>query len=109
MSASQPENGGNRFEFELDGATLYMRVMVNDAPTSPMTLTFNRTMHRWWRLRGDGTAAIWETSPDGTTWTERHRATPPFPLTSLGFNIGAGRYGTISTAQTITLPGINAN
>jgi hypothetical protein len=109
MSAAVPGNNTTRMEFELDGATLYMRFLVNDTPMSPMNITFNRTTHRWWRLRGVGSTAIWETSPDGSTWTERHRAPAPFLMTALDFNIGAGRYGTIATAQTITLPGINAN
>ncbi|HUQ01045.1 MAG TPA: hypothetical protein VM261_01060 [Kofleriaceae bacterium] len=109
MTASLPGNNTTRIEFELDGTTLYMRILVNDAPMSPMTLTFNRTTHRWWRLRGDGSSAIWETSTDGSAWTERHRATVPFSLTALDFNIGGGRYGTIAAPLTITLPGINAN
>ena len=102
-------NDGNRIEMTLDGTIIDMRVMVNDAQVAGTQLTINRTMHRWWRLRGTGSTVIWETAPDGATWTERARHDAPFPLSPLDVNLGAGRYGTINAPVTITLPGVNAS
>jgi hypothetical protein len=92
-----------------DGPTVDMRIMVNDAPVSGAQLTFDATTHRWWRLRGTGQTVIWETSTDRAAWTERHRGTSPFSLAPLDVNIGAGRYATIASPVTITIPGINAD
>lgn len=102
-------SGGTRIDMTLDGTTIDMRVVVNDAAVAGTALTIDRTMHRWWRMRGTGSTVIWETAPDGSTWTERFRATAPFPLAPLDVNLGAGRYGTLSSPVTITLPGVNAS
>ena len=53
---------GGRLRARADDATLA------DVPYAPAA-------HRWWRLREDRGPIVWETSPDGTTWTELHRAT----------------------------------
>jgi len=110
LEASVPGTGGRtRAEMALDGSTIHMRIMVNDALVVGSQLTIDRVMHRWWRLRGAGSTVIWETAPDGSTWAERFRGTAPFPLAPLDLGLGAGRYGTLSSPVTITLPGINAS
>jgi len=43
---------------------------VNGTPDST-TLTYNATNHRWLRITNTGGNWLWETSPDGTTWTTR--------------------------------------
>jgi hypothetical protein len=110
ITASVPgvANDGNRIEMVLENTDLVMRIMVNDAQVFGSTITFNRATHRWWRMRGTGSTVIWETATTGQDWTERYRATAPFPLAPLDVNIGFGRYATIAAAQTITLPGVNA-
>jgi hypothetical protein len=39
------------------------------------TTAYNATDHAWWRMRADATTAYWDTSPDGSTWTNRQSAT----------------------------------
>lgn len=110
LEASLPGTSGRtRAEMTLDGSTIDMRIMVNDALVVGSQLTIDRVMHRWWRMRGAGATVIWETAPDGSTWTERFRGTAPFPLAPLDVGLGAGRYGTLSSPVTITLPGVNAS
>ncbi len=50
----------------------------------------------WWRLRevSDGSARLvtFETSPDGSAWTERARLVRPFPLNNVRIAFGAGAY-----------------
>jgi hypothetical protein len=106
-SVPGPDNG-NRIEMVLEDQSLIMRILVNDAEVSGTTLTFNRATHRWWRLRGTGSSVIWETATTGQDWTERYRATAPFPLAPLDVNIGFGRFGPVAATQNITLPGVNA-
>lgn len=35
------------------------------------TLTYSATTHAWLRINHTGTAIVWQTSPDGVTWTTR--------------------------------------
>lgn len=49
------------------------------------SLTYSGTDHKWLRLREDGTSVYWDTSPDGTTWTNRRTlATPAWVTTGIG-------------------------
>jgi hypothetical protein len=41
------------------------------------TLAYNATTHRWWRLRVTSGTLLWETSPDGDTWTTQRSASAP--------------------------------
>ena len=47
-------------------------------------ITYNATTHKFLRLREDGTNVYWDTSPDGTTWTNRRTlATPAWVTTEI--------------------------
>jgi hypothetical protein len=47
-------------------------------------IAYSATDHKWLRLREDGTNLYWDTSPDGTTWTNRRtRATPAWVLAEI--------------------------
>ncbi|MFI9244161.1 hypothetical protein ACIGXF_16585 [Streptomyces sp. NPDC053086] len=40
-------------------------------------ITYSSTTHRWLRLRESAGTVYWDTSPDGTTWTNRRTAATP--------------------------------
>jgi hypothetical protein len=101
-------SGRNGIETSLDGNELAFRLWVNDAITDQSTLLIDRTLHRYWRMRGQGTTAIFETS-DGTGFIERWRVSAPFQLTAVYLDIGAGHYDTVTVPLTVRLPGVNAN
>jgi hypothetical protein len=47
-------------------------------------IAYNATTHAFLRLREDGTNVYWDTSPDGTTWTNRRTlATPAWVTTEI--------------------------
>lgn len=105
-----PGTGGlTRVETTLDDTSFEFRLYVNDTITDSRSMTLDRTMHRYWRMRGESQTAIFETSPDRAAWTERWRIDAPFALTPVEVNIGAGHYDTIAVPLTVTLPGINAD
>jgi hypothetical protein len=105
-----PGTGGRtRLETTLENGSLEYRLYVSDTIMDRRTYTLDRTMHRYWRTRGMGTTAIFETSPDRTAWTERWRVDAPFALSPVELNIGAGHYDTITVPLTATVPGINAD
>ncbi len=111
LQAAVPGTGSaNRIETTLDGTQFEYRVYVNDAATDQRSMVIDRVLHRWWRMRGDGAVAIFETSTDKVSWTERFRSTVPFPLSPLEVNLGAGHYGNIGGIPlTMMVPGINAD
>jgi hypothetical protein len=48
-------------------------------------ITYNATTHAFLRLREDGTNVYWDTSPDGSTWTNRRTlATPAWVAAEVG-------------------------
>lgn len=49
---------------------------------SATTVTYNATTHKFLRLREDGTNVHWDTSPDGTTWTNRRTLATPAWVTA---------------------------
>ncbi|MFB7672928.1 hypothetical protein ACFC26_16120 [Kitasatospora purpeofusca] len=54
---------------------LYLRSGFADA--GAVFLTYSATAHAWLRLRESGGTLYWDTSPDGTTWTNRRTAATP--------------------------------
>jgi hypothetical protein len=107
VQANQPGNGATRVEFTVDGNDFEARSFINDVSQGGRTVAVNDTTHKFWRLSGTGSTAIFETSPDGGAWTELHRLNVTWDLSASEFNIGAGNYGT-TTPVTIRIEGINA-
>ncbi len=67
---------------------------------SQVTLTYDPVAHRWVRLRRSGNSVLWDTSPDGVTWTNRRTlATPPswVNYTNLAFLLEAYKDGASSS------------
>ncbi|GGX98459.1 hypothetical protein [Streptomyces fructofermentans] len=64
---------------EVNAATgnLVMASRVGYTDGALVALTYNATAHAWIRVRETGGQILWDTSPDGTTWTNRRTATSP--------------------------------
>ncbi|MCX4816746.1 hypothetical protein OG601_47360 [Streptomyces sp. NBC_01239] len=62
---------------------------------SSVNITYSSTTHKFLRLREDGTNVYWDTSPDGSTWTNRRTlATPAWVTASVetcAVDLGAHR------------------
>lgn len=54
------------------GAPITLSAFYNNSGSAGTTVTvdYDPVDHLWWRIRFTGTDIIWETSPDGSTWTE---------------------------------------
>jgi hypothetical protein len=71
--------GGTDAGFIVDTAQtalgLYLREGYADG--NAVFLTYSATDHAWLRFREDAGTLYWDTSPDGTTWTNQRTATTP--------------------------------
>lgn len=78
--------GGTRIGFIINAVTGTLRCVNETGYFDPASvdLTYNGTAHAFIRLREDGTNVYWDTSSDGSTWTNRRTlATPAWILTEI--------------------------
>lgn len=75
------------------GGNLLMRETVANV-TSDATLTYNSVDHRYLRIRESGGTIYWDTSPDGSTWTNRRSKAAGINVTSVQALLVSGYYGT---------------
>lgn len=63
----------------IDALTNEINFFIWDAyfDPSPTTLTYNSSTHRWVRIRRSGNSILWDTSSDGTSWTNRRTLSTP--------------------------------
>ncbi|MFE2047985.1 hypothetical protein ACFXAS_05720 [Streptomyces sp. NPDC059459] len=76
--------GGTRLGFIYNAVTGLLRCTNETGyfDANSVNLTYNATTHKWLRLREDGTNVYWDTSTDGTTWTNRRTLATPAWVTA---------------------------
>lgn len=65
------------------------------------------TTDRWWRIRESGGTIYWDSSANGTTWTNLRSVAATFSLTSLKVVIGAGCWQNVANPGTVKFDNIN--
>ena len=87
VNAPDIDTSGTRIGFIINTVTGMLRCKSEtgyDDPSS-VDITYSATTHKFLRLREDGTNVYWDTSPDGSTWTNRRTlATPAWVTSSVG-------------------------
>lgn len=125
-------NGNNILQWQVEAGTIFAIHVKGGTQVNVWSATYSSTTHKWWRIRegagagAGGTAGTvyWDTSTDGTTWTNRASWVWTFSaITTAWVNIGgiawgadtnAGAYKwnnlntTGSTSQTISPTGISS-
>lgn len=81
---SGSQDGGTHVGFLGDHTTgsLYFMSRVGYVDAAATSVVLDPVVHRWWRLRLSGPDLLWDTSPDGITWTNRRTLTAPAWLTA---------------------------
>jgi hypothetical protein len=89
------------------GTLLYLQLHDGASLTYNVNVAYNPTTMAWWRIRRAVTNTLYETSPDGNTWTQRgtkgYITKSPFVYT-LEFN---STFSGTSSATTATIDSIN--
>lgn len=65
------------FEYNAVTGMLRMAANVDYWDAAAVEIAYDPVAHLWLRLREDGTNVYWDTSPDGTTWTNRRTVATP--------------------------------
>jgi hypothetical protein len=74
---------GTRIGFTIKlGSTLRMQNDVGYFDASAVEVPYDPVAHAFLRLREDGTNVYWDTSPDGSTWTNRRTLASPAWITT---------------------------
>jgi hypothetical protein len=75
---------GYRCGFMINAVTGMLRMQSDTGyfDAGAVEITYNGTTHAFLRLREDGTNVYWDTSPDGTTWTNRRTLATPAWITA---------------------------
>lgn len=75
---------GTRIGWRYDAGTgqLSAQHQTSFSDAGAINLTYNPIDHAWIRIRENGTNVVWETSPDGVTWTNRRALATPSWVTS---------------------------
>lgn len=74
---------GTSIGFKYNAVTGKLRLQANVAyyDGAATELTYSPTDHLWLRLREDGANVYWDTSPNGSTWTNRRTLATPTWIT----------------------------
>ena len=86
VNAPDIATSGVRIGFVINtvAGTLKMSSETGYFDAGAVSITYSATTHKFLRLRETGGNVLWDTSPDGTTWTNRRTlATPGWVTTSI--------------------------
>ncbi|MEU0847720.1 hypothetical protein ABZ387_07095 [Streptomyces flaveolus] len=75
----QSATAGTRVGFIINAVTGLLRCKNETGyfDADAVDIPYSATDHKWLRMREDGTSLYWDTSPDGTTWTNRRTIPTP--------------------------------
>lgn len=77
MVTSAVDGTGIGFKINMVTGMLRMQSTVDYFDATAVEITYSAVDHLWLRLREDGTNIYWDTSPDGSTWTNRRTLATP--------------------------------
>jgi hypothetical protein len=79
INAPDIATSGVRIGFTINAVTGKLRMQSDTAyfDAAAVEITYSGTTHAFLRLREDGTNVYWDTSPDGTAWTNRRTLATP--------------------------------
>lgn len=100
-------DANNIIKMLIEGPTLYFQVTIAGAGSTPGSVTYSATTHAWWRVREAAGTLFYETSPNGTTWTQQASRATPFTVTAVTASLAAGYYGTEPSPGTAIWDNVN--
>lgn len=82
----------NLVGWNIQGGTLEARYVLSGSITGVTSFSYNPGLHVFWRVRESGGTTYWDTSPNGTDWTNRASVANPITETALVAQVSASCY-----------------
>lgn len=98
----------NAIQWVQVSGTVYARSAVNGASTDRYSASWSGTTYKYLRIRADTTTVYWDSSTNGTSWTNRASLaiSSLFPITDLYIDFGA-TCGNVATPGSFRLDDVN--
>ena len=90
MTILELNSGNTRIQTYADLATLHATVMVDSETVTSFETDYVADVHVHWRMREQEGRIHWETSADGTTWSELDARPSPLPLDDVTIVVSGG-------------------
>lgn len=91
--ANEFTTGFNDVSWLIDNLGLHALLRVAGSANSEVVISpFDPVAHKWLRIRDNGTQLLWDTSPDGTTWTNRRTITRTLVLSASTVELNTTSY-----------------
>lgn len=107
LQVVDPWDDETRLEILRETTTISFRQRIDAVDVNVQDLTYDATAHRYWKIARSGTDAVFQTSPDASTWTTRYTTALMFDVDEVELVLGAGHYNDPGTAVTSYFRGIN--
>lgn len=82
------DDSSNAVEIRVGNGSLIAYKKVAGVETNIASTTYSASVHRFLRVRHDGTSMFWDYSTDGTSWTQLATAAAPITITSGSIDLG---------------------
>jgi hypothetical protein len=91
-------DANNYYGFVTEAGTLYFKKRVAGVNSST-SATYNASTHLYWRIRHDASddTIKWDTSTDGSSWTNRRSVARDLTITAMKVELCAGTYESTAT------------
>jgi hypothetical protein len=103
-SGTDPDNS---VDFNINGTNLLMRAFTASSSSSNTSITYDATAHAWLRIRELAGSILWDTSPDGVTWTNRRTRVNDIAVWAMRVRFLVGYFGTETTPGTAVFDDLN--
>ena len=90
------------------GTTFAAEYQINGVYTTPATMAYSTTAHRWWRIRESGGTIYYEYSADSSSWSVLASAAAPFAVTNLRVSLFIGTTSANASTDTAIFDNLNA-
>lgn len=76
-------DASNYIRWVYEAGTLYAQYNVAGVKTTAFSVAYNASTHLYWRIRESGGNTLWDTSSDGTSFTNQASVANPIAVTAL--------------------------
>jgi hypothetical protein len=85
-------DANNSFEMQASQGNLYFKKTVTGSVTDISNTAYSSSTHAWWRIRESSGTVYFDTSTDGSSWTNRESTAVGITLTNMATLVTVGNW-----------------